>query len=243
MNPVSLKDAEKLFSSVARSVSGIKKTKIVICSPFIYLDKLTKIRTNKIKLGAQNAFLEDVGAYTGEISSSMLYNIGIKYVILGHSERRMLGETNMLVNKKVKASLGAGLWPILCVGESARDENHDYFKFIQTQVVESLDGVSKESLSKIIIAYEPIWSISTTPNRKDAAPRDSEEMALFIKKTLVDKFGAKIKMPKIVYGGDVNKKNVLDFLKDGGVEGVLIGRASLDASKFTEIINIAESIS
>ena len=242
MNPVSVGEAEKLFNKIAKSVSRIKKTEVVICPPFIYLDKLAKIRTSKIKLGAQNAFYEERGAYTGEISPEMLYNFGIRHVIVGHSKRRELGETNKEVSQKIRTALLAGLTPILCVGESSRDESHDYFQFIKTQTVESLDGVFRDSISKIIITYEPIWSISTTPNHKNATPHDSLEMSLFIKKTLVDKFGVKIKIPRIIYGGDVNEKNARDFLQDGGVDGVLIGRASLDAKKFAAIITIAENI-
>ena len=241
MNPISGKEAEKLFKDVAKGVSGIRKTEIVICPPFLYLEKLNKIRTSKIKLGAQNAFFVDRGPFTGEISPEMLYDFGIHYVILGHSKRRELGETSGEVNQKVKASLKAGLFPIVCIGESLRDHNHDYFKFISTQVSESLNGISKDSLSKIILAYEPVWAISSTPNHQDATSHDSEEMALFIKKTLVDKFGVKIKMPRIIYGGDVNKKNAHDFLKAGGVDGVLIGRVSLDPKKFAEIVEICEA--
>ncbi|MBI2627592.1 triose-phosphate isomerase [Candidatus Nomurabacteria bacterium] len=243
MNPPTLKEAEKLFADVAKGVSAVKKTEIVICPPFIYLNKLTKIKTDKIKLGAQNVFYEEAGAYTGEVSALMLENIGVKYVLVGHSKRRELGETNFDVNRKVKVSLQVGLAPILCVGENLRDENHDYFKLVETQVVESLEGVSKDFLSKIIIAYEPVWAISTTPNRQDATPHDSEEMAIFIKRILVDKFGVKIKMPKIIYGGDINEKNIGEFLKAGGVEGALIGRASLDVKKFIEIVKICEALS
>ncbi len=238
-----LKEAEKLFGDVAKDISTVKKTEVVVCPPFIYLDKLTKIKTDKIKLGAQNVFYEEAGAYTGEVSALMLENIGVKYVIIGHSKRRELGETNLDINKKIKVSLQTGLVPILCVGENLRDENHDYFKLVETQIIESLEGVSKDFLSKIIIAYEPVWAISTTPNRKDATPHDSEEMTIFIKRILVDKFGVKIKMPKIIYGGDVNEKNIREFLKDGGVEGALVGRVSLDAKKFIEIIKTCEALS
>ena len=130
MNPLTLKEAEKLFGGVVKGVSIIKNTEIVICPPSIYLDKLTKVRTNKIKLGAQNAFFEQSGAFTGRISGEMLYNIGARYVILGHSERRARGEGNNNINKKIKASLSAGLRPILCVGEDMRDESHSYFNLI-----------------------------------------------------------------------------------------------------------------
>jgi len=242
MNPLTLKEAEKLFSSVAKGISPVKKTEVVICPPFIYLERLKKIRTSKIKLGAQDAFPGEVGAYTGEVSGEMLYKIGVKYVILGHSERRTLGESNSDINKKIKASLVAGLIPILCVGESVRDESHSYFNLVKTQLEECLVGVSKNSISKIIIAYEPVWALSSTANRKDAISADSREMAIFIHKILSDKFGSNAGRIRIIYGGSANEKNAEDFLKNGGVDGLLPGRASLDARKFVEIIKICEAL-
>ena len=243
MNPLTLKEAEKLFSSISQFISGIKKTEVVICPPFVYLDQLKKIRTSKIKLGAQDAFYGDVGAFTGEISPEMLYNIGARYVILGHSEVRALGETNALVNKKIKASLGSGLIPIVCVGESERDESHNYFNLVKTQLEECLAGVSKNSIPKIIIAYEPIWAISSTSNRRDATSADSREMAIFIRKIISDKFGSEARKVRVIYGGSANEKDAGDFLQNGGVDGLLPGRASLDEKKFAQIINIAENIS
>ena len=249
MNPLTLKEAEKLFNNVAKNVSGIKKTEVIICPPFLYLPTFAKALAGKgkikkqISLGAQDAFWGDAGAYTGEISAEMLYNIGARYIISGHSERRALGESNTDVNKKIKASLSAGLRPILCVGESARDEGHGYFNFIKTQLEECLAGVSKNSISKIIIAYEPIWAISSTPNRQDATSDDSREMAIFIRKILSDKLGEEVSRMVIIYGGSVNEKDAEEFLKNGGVDGLLAGRASLDAKKFVEIVKTCETLS
>lgn len=241
MNPLTLKEAEKLFADVVKLTSGIKKTEIVICLPFLYLEKLKKI-SKRISLGAQNVFFGDVGAYTGEISTEMLYNIGVKYVILGHSERRAMGESNGDVNKKIKSSLSAGLRPILCVGESIRDEGHSYFNLVKVQLGECLAGISKNSTSKIIIAYEPIWAISSTFNRKDATPDDSREMTIFIRKILSDKFGAEGSHMRIIYGGSANEKDAEDFLKNGGVDGLLPGKASLSAEKFSKIVKICEAL-
>jgi triosephosphate isomerase len=241
MNPRSLKEAEKLFTDVAKNISAIKKTEIVICPPFLYLEKLKKI-SKKINLGAQDAFPGDVGAFTGEVSAEMLYNIGVKYVILGHSERRALGENNNDVNKKVKSALVAGLRPILCVGEKARDVDHNYFNLVKTQIEECLSGISKNSINKIIVAYEPVWAISSTIDRKDATADDSREMAIFIRKILFDKFGTETSRVRIIYGGSVNEKDAEEFLQNGGVDGLLPGRASLDAKKFLKIIKICETL-
>ncbi len=240
MNPVSLKDAEKLFKDSSKAVSHIKKTEIVVCVPFVYIERLKKL-SKKMSVGAQDSFGLDAGPFTGEISAEMLYNIGARYVILGHSERRARGETNEVINKKLKGALSAGLVPILCVGESDRDHNHEYFNLVKTQLEECLHGVAKSSIPKMIIAYEPVWAISSTINRRDATPRDSEEMAIFIKKTLADKFGAKIDMPRVIYGGSANEKDAGDFLNNGGVDGLLPGKASLAAKKFAAIISICEA--
>jgi len=250
MNPRTEKEAEKLFGDVAKGVLKIKKTEIVICPPFLYLEKLKKFslgrshtgEARKISLGAQDAFFGDVGAFTGEISPEMLYNIGVKYVILGHSERRVMGETNNNVNKKIKGALVSGLRPVLCVGESVRDENHGYFNLVKIQLEECLAGVPKNLISKIIIAYEPIWAISSTKDRRDATPDDSREMSIFIRKILSDKFGKDAYRVRIIYGGSANERDAEDFLNNGGVDGLLPGRASLDAKKFVQIINIAESL-
>ena len=241
MNPLILKEAEKLFGGIAKDIYLVKKTEIVICPPVLYLEKLKKI-SRKIIIGVQDTFWGDVGASTGEISAPMFYNFGVRYTILGHSERRALGENNDDINKKIKSSLAAGLRPILCVGESFRDADHNYFNLIKTQLEEGLSGISKNSISKIIIAYEPVWAISTTIDRKDATADDSREMAIFIRKILFDKFGKDTSQTRIVYGGSVNEKLAEDFLKNGGVDGLLVGRASLDVKKFTGIIKTCEAL-
>ncbi len=235
MNPRTEKEAIKLAKA-----SDFRD--VVLCVPFIFLSAVKKV-LKRAKLGAEDVAWGDVGAMTGEISAGMLYNLGVKYVILGHSERRALNESNLDVNKKIKAALASGLVPILCVGESVRDESHSYFNLVKTQLEECLDGVKKTSIAKIIVAYEPVWAISTTANRKDATPADSLEMSIFIRKILSDKFGSDAGKTRIIYGGSANEKDAREFLENGGVDGLLPGRASLDPKKFAEIIKIAEKIS
>ena len=240
MNPLTEKEAENLFNSTAKSLPTLKNTEIVICPPLIFLDRLLKIRSAKIKLGAQNCFWGDKGAFTGEVSAEMLDLLGAKYVILGHSERRTRGEGNEEINKKIKSTLFAGLIPIVCVGEKERDENHGYLNFIKEQLETALKNVSRDSVSKIIIAYEPVWAIGKNALR-EAQPAEFLEIKIFIKKVLSDIFGVKTKMSKIIYGGSVNSKNTFSFLSEGQADGFLVGRDSLDAKKFLEIINIAEN--
>ena len=242
MNPLTWKEAEKLFLDVAHGAGGLKKAEIVVCPPDIYLGKLSDTRkTKKIILGSQDAFYGDVGAFTGEVSGSMLYEMGVRYVILGHSERRSLGETNEEINKKIKSALGAGLHPILCVGEKERDENHEYFGLVKTDLEECLNGVPKNALSRMLIAYEPVWAISTTKNHEDATASDAQEMSIFIRKVLTDKFGKESVGVRMLYGGSVTERDALDFIRDGGVDGLLVGRASLNPKKFTEILKICET--
>jgi triosephosphate isomerase (TIM) len=239
MNPASFEEAEILFLKIARK-ADFKNTEVVICPPSLYLDKMKK-NSKKVLLGAQDVFYEEKGAFTGNLSASMLVEAGAKFVILGHSERRKLGETDLDVNKKLKTALFFGLKPIVCVGETERDENHEYFGVVKKQIEESLNGINKKLVSKIIIAYEPVWAISTTKNKKEATSHDSYEMVIFIKKILHDKFGSKTKIPRIIYGGSVDEKNCKDFLMNGGVEGALVGGASLNPDKFLEIIRVAEN--
>ena len=247
MNPLSLQEAEKLFINIIKSVSNIRKTGMVICPPYTYLEPLyclLKTKSHKLKasLGAQDTFWGDTGAYTGEISGNMLYNIGAKYVIAGHSERRKMGENNNDVNKKIKASIEAGLAPILCVGESIRDKNHEYLNFIKIQIEECLNGISKNFISKVIVAYEPIWAIGK--GAYSATPEEFREMNIFIKKILSDKFGVKmVENIKIIYGGSVDEKNAEGFIKDGKADGFLTGRASIDSKKFSKIVKICEALS
>jgi len=240
MNPSSLKEAEKLFTEIVKSVSSIRKTEIVICPPFLYLEKLKKL-SRKIFLGAQDVFWKDDGAYTGEVSGGMLYNLGAKYVIVGHSERRAMGESNDDINKKIKASVKAGLFPILCVGESIRDKNHEYLNFVKAQLEECLDKISKDSILKIVVAYEPIWAIGK--GASPATPEEFREMNIFIKKILSDKFNVKaVGNIKILYGGSVNDKNAEDFIKEGKADGFLVGRAGLNSKKFSKIVKICEAL-
>lgn len=242
MNPQTAKEAEKLFKDVAKSVAGVKNTEIVVCAPFVYISKI-KTLSKKIILGAQDAYFGDVGPYTGEVSPEMLYNLGVRYVLIGHSERRALGETNALINQKVKGALTAGLVPVLCVGENLRDANHEYFNVVKTQIEECLKSVVKSSIPKVIIAYEPVWAISSTKDRKDATAGDSKEMVIFIRKVLSGLAGLQVaKDTRIIYGGSVNDRDAGEFLEHGGVDGVLPGKASLDPKKFVSIIKTCEAL-
>ncbi len=247
MNPASSKEAEILFKNTAKAASGLKKTEIVICPPVLYLEKIKKLSgrsAKKIYIGAQDAFWKEEGAFTGQVSALQLREAGAKYVILGHSERRDHssggGDTNETVNKKLKASLAIGFSPVLCFGEPSRDEEHQYLNFIRKEIEECLSGIPKEALSKIIVAYEPIWAIGKGATA--ATAEECREMVIFARKVLSDKFGlSSAERVKIIYGGSVDERNVAEFLNNGEVDGFLVGRASLDAGKFSNIVNACEA--
>jgi len=241
MNPSSLKEAEKLFLAVKKQVPKFKRVKIVICPPFVYLSELTYLYSGKfLAFGAQDAFWKEKGSFTGEISPAQLKDLGAEYVILGHSERRAQGETNEMVSKKVKASLKEGLEIILCI-ESVRDSEGGYLGFLEKELRESLKGVSRNNLKRIIIAYEPIWAIGK--DTEDAmSPRKLHQTKLFILKILKAIYGASALSVPIIYGGATTPENTEELLLEGQVNGLLIGHESLNPEHFAQILNKANSL-
>lgn len=211
---------------------------VVVCTPFSALrDAKTAIGNTKLKLGAQNMHWEDKGAYTGEISPVMLKDIGVDYVILGHSERRQyFGESDSAVNKKVKAAINHGIKPILCVGETLdeREKGHEKEK-VRSQILEGLEGIESKDMSDIIIAYEPIWAIGTG---KTASSKDANDMISYIRDIIMDIYGAEIfDVVRIQYGGSVNAGNATEIINQPDIDGALVGGASLNADDFIKIIN------
>ncbi len=242
MNPSDLLVAKKLFLSIKRTASQLKKVKVVVCPPFVFVSDLKKLSGDCVLIGAQDLFYEEGGAFTGEISPSMLKSAGVSYAIVGHSERRNLGETDEIINRKILAGLRGGLKIILCIGEKLRDESGDYLNFIRGQMATDLKGVSKKLLKNLIIAYEPIWAIGKDAPRA-ASPDDVIEISIFIRRILAQMFGRDIAMSvEILYGGSVDDNNSNDFLKDSGVSGLLVGRASLDSDVFNKILENAKNV-
>lgn len=238
MNPETIGEAVKIFNATKMAVKDLKNTKVVICPPFVYLSDLEKLLSPKeekqLAFGAQDMFWEKSGSYTGEISSPMLK--GEKYVILGHSERRELGETNEIVAKKAFSAIKAGLSPILCFGEKERDSHGEYLHFLRQQIVESLNKVNKKLLPKVIIAYEPIWAIGKGAERALRAT-EVHEITLYIRKVLSEIYGQEIVVTiPILYGGSVNYQNAKDIILNGMVQGLLVGRESLKIEKFSELL-------
>jgi len=236
MNPQTLRKAKQLFDLVKKGVKNIKKAEVVICPPFIYLSAIKPYSNKTMKIGAQNCFWEKEGAYTGEISFSMLKDMGCQYVIVGHSERRgYFGETNEMINKKLKAVLEEKLNPILCIGETQQQRDKgETDQILKKQIKTALKKVSSSKFSKITIAYEPIWAIGT------GEPCDVEEaqkIGLLIRKIISGIYNRPVsKNLRILYGGSVNSKNAAGYIKEAGLQGLLIGGASLKAKEFIEIV-------
>ncbi|MBZ9577769.1 triose-phosphate isomerase [Patescibacteria group bacterium] len=236
-NPQTLRGAKKLFNSVKRGARNIKRTEIVICPPFVFLSNIQYLTSN-IKLGAQDVFWEKEGAYTGEVSSSMLKDIGCQYVIIGHSERRRyFKETDEIINKKLKAALAAKLRPILCIGETQRErEQGKTESILRNQIVSDLKGISKARFSRVIVAYEPIWAIGTG---RPCDVEEAQKMGLLIRKIISKIYNQAVsKNVRILYGGSVNSKNAAGYIKEAGLQGLLVGGASLKAKEFIKIVKI-----
>lgn len=235
-NPQSQKEAEILFGAISKEVKNTKKAEIIICPshPFLFIRE--KIKNKKLTLGAQDVSKYSGGSHTGEISPEMLKNMGVKYVIVGHSERRINNENNEIVNEKILNLLKFKLIPILCIGESDRDKEGKYLSFVEEQIKGCLNGVSKNQMKNIIMTYEPVWAISTNKTR-EATKEEFIEMKIFIKKVISDIYDSKTAHSiRILYGGSVSPLNVLSFVNEGKADGVLVGRDSLNSKKFIDIV-------
>ncbi len=237
MSPGTLEEAKKVFNSVRLSAKSLKNTDIVVCSPFPYLYPLSRLDYPKnIFLGAQNVFTEISGAFTGEVSVEMIKNLGAKFSVVGHSERRAMGETNEIVRKKLQIVFDADLTPILCIGEKERNGEGTHLEFIKNQIKECLTGLQKKYLVGINIAYEPIWAIGKS-YREAMSPTDIHETTLFIKKVIGEFFGRDIADGvRILYGGSVEPENAYEITHIGNIDGFLVGHASLISSEFSAIL-------
>ncbi len=241
MNPTSNKEAKKIFDILKKKNLTNKKTIVVICPPFLYQNDLAlNYRGNRFKFGLQDVHYLNDDRSTGEISTEMAKNSKAEYVIVGHSERRENDEDNEKVSLKLKNVLESNLIPILCIGEKERDPHGDYLRFIEKQIFESLKKASKNKISKIVIAYEPIWAIGK--GKKPMNSHELHQMVVFIKKILVSIYGKKIAMSiPILYGGSVDAVNSKEIIEEGEVDGLLVGRASLNPYIFSDIIKDIES--
>lgn len=215
------------------------KVDVLIAPSFVTLESLRKNLKDEIKLAGQNVSEFDDGAFTGEVSTSMLKDIGVEDVIIGHSERReKFSESNEIINAKVKKALEDGLSVILCLGEPLETKEEDKeVDFVRDELLKSLDGV--KNLDKVTIAYEPIWAIGTG---KTCSSEDAENMCNEIRNIINEKYGEISQKIRILYGGSVKPANAGEILSKENIDGVLVGGASLKASDFIEIIKAGENL-
>ncbi len=226
-----------LAEGVADQSASLAHVDLAICPPYVYLDAVARaIAGSKVAVGAQNMYHEAAGAYTGEVSAAMLLDVGCKYVILGHSERRhILGETDAAVNRKVHAAHQAGLAPIVCVGEVlAEREAGKTLQVIRAQFEGSLAGLSDDQMAKTVIAYEPVWAIGTG---KVATPEQAQEVHADLRKIIAGQYNAQVaESVRIQYGGSVKPENAAELLGQPDIDGALVGGASLKADSFLGIV-------
>lgn len=240
MNRGTPKEAKEMLDSLIPLVKDFKSVDIVICAPFTVLTTMYDLlKDTIIKLGAQNMYFQEKGAYTGEISPFFLKNIGVEYVILGHSERRdIFNESNVMINKKLKMALSMDLKPIVCIGEHLEErEAGKTIQIIENQFNETFKNLSKEEMLKVIIAYEPIWAIGTG---KTATPEQAEEIHAFIRELITKKFGEETANSiRIQYGGSIKPNNAEGLFDKKNIDGGLVGGASLQADSLFQIIKAA----
>jgi len=233
-----LKESEKLIVDLKNLLQNEKPNcDVIVCPPYTSLSEASKLlKGSQIKLGAQNMHFEENGAFTGEVSASMLKSVGCEYVILGHSERRhIFGESNEIINKKIKKALSAGLKPIFCVGELLEErESGTTNDVVKKQILKGLAEISADDMKNIIVAYEPVWAIGTG---KTASPAQAQEVHEFIRDLIEITYSLEIANDLVIqYGGSVKPDNAKELISQKDIDGALVGGACLKADSFMGII-------
>lgn len=241
MSPETLDEAKKVFNGTRIGAKGLKNTDVVICPPSPFLQPLSKLDYPKnLFFGAQNIASEVKGAFTGEVSVGMVKDTGASFSIIGHSERRALGETGEIVRKKLETAFNNDIIPILCIGEKDRDREGTHLALIKNQIKECLSGLQKKYLVGITVAYEPIWAIGKS-YREAMTATDIHETTLFIKKIIGEFFGRDIAVgARVLYGGSVETENAYEIMRIGNIDGFLVGHASLIPGDFSAILKAAD---
>ncbi|MDR2615845.1 MAG: triose-phosphate isomerase [Oscillospiraceae bacterium] len=231
---LNLPDMEAFASAL--SAVPPRGVRVIIFPPFPYIERAAK--TLGVDIGAQDLSERDAGAYTGEVSASMIRNAGAKFALAGHSERRRYhGETDETVRNKTRRALDAGLHPVVCVGETSEERARgETLRVLRGQIKGALGAVAPEEMPGVLIAYEPVWAIGSGVS---ASPSDAREACRAIRDCAAELFGDKGAQTRILYGGSMNAKNAAGLLAEGDIDGGLLGSSSLDAAEFAEIIRIA----
>src|SRR6056297_4162106 len=231
-----ISEAKDLVSSLREKVAGIENVEVGVCPPDIDLPDVVEIaKDSNIKVGGQNMHWEESGAYTGDVSPVMLKELGVEYIIIGHSERReYYNETDEQVNKKVQSAYEHGLKPIICVGESLEERKaKETREVVEKQVRKALKGLNQKQVSQTVIAYEPIWAIGTG---ESASSKQANEVISYIRDVIENEYLDAAEDVRIQYGGSVKPHNIEEFMAESDIDGALIGGASLKAESFADII-------
>jgi len=239
MKPASFREAKRLFDATKKVAEKCPAISLIVAPPALYLrDLASGYRGKRISFAIQNAHAEASGAYTGEISLAQARDAGASYVLVGHSERRAMGETDEDTQKKVSAALKAKMTPILCVGESLRAQGGEHFNIVAEQLRVGLRDVPPEKITKVILAYEPVWAIG---GETTMSPRDMHTMAIFIRKTIVGIYGDVGHKVKILYGASVGEKNASAMVREAHVHGFIVGHVSTDAERFAALLKVIQN--
>ena len=244
MNPSTVTDAKVLFRKICKGVTKKHASvDVMVAPPYPFLLAIAGlVRKTPVAIGAQHVHFEKTGRHTGEVSVSMLRSVGVSHVIIGHSERRAEGETDEQIRKTLFSVAKAGLYAVLCIGETKRDSSGSHFNVVEEQFAKAFTDFPRSLLGNVIIAYEPVWAISSGDGQgKTATPGDAHEMKLFIQKLISDRYGRPaLKKVRILYGGSANAQNAEVLLKEGMVDGFLVGGASLKPKEFISMINTTQ---
>lgn len=242
MNPNTLEQAVDIANKVRLMTADLRKTETVIAPPFVFIGACKpKDVVNNFYMGAQSVSRDVEGAHTGEVSAKMLKEFGVSYVVVGHSEERERGVTDEIVSKKIMMVLDAGMMPVVCVGEKSRDqESGVHYDFLREQIKNTFANVPKKYAKDIVITYEPIWAIGAT---EPMVPDQIFETTIFIRKIFSDLFDPKTaKKVPVLYGGSVNYQNAPGIMTVGKVDGLLVGRESVNITGFLELLKVVDSL-
>lgn len=234
-NPDSLRLAKSILAGIKKSAQKFRSVETVVCPPVVYLESLRPLARG-VALGSQDFFPEPNGAFTGEVGYEALLDTKIKYCIIGHSERRAAGETDELIARKTKTAVAAGLTAIVCVGETERGVEMSYLSVIKQQLMVAFRDIPKQKVKQVVVAYEPVWAIGARAPRA-ARPDEIKEVVIFIKRVIGDLYKTSAVPPiKIIYGASVDAANARYIVAESGVDGLLVGRASLAPKAFGDIM-------
>lgn len=241
MNPDSVAEAKRIIKATRHAVAGLVRTEVVITPAFVHMPFVLSAKSKvPLVLGAQDVSEKDGGSFTGEVSATMLRDLGARYVIVGHSEERAAGETDELIAKKARAVVDAGMTAVVCVGEKIHDAQGAYLNPLRDQIRAALSQVSRKNARFVVVAYEPIWAIGA---KEAMDPGVVQEMTIFVRKVLADLYGQdESSAVRVLYGGAVNFRNAGDIVDKGRVDGLLVGRESVNPPGFAELLKVVDAI-